>query len=88
MAAFAEIPEKAGILWPERDHALILVMYSAGLRISEVASLEIPSLDRDLGGARVLGKGSKERRVFFSDEAKDAITAYLSQRKNGRAFYQ
>lgn len=82
MATFAEVPEKAGILWPERDHALILVMYSAGLRISEVASLDLRRVDRDWGGAQVLGKGNKERRVFFSDEARDAIVAYLPQRKN------
>jgi integrase/recombinase XerC len=57
MASFAELPDSAGILWPERDKALILTMYSAGLRISELVSLSLDKIDSDIGGARVLGKG-------------------------------
>jgi integrase/recombinase XerC len=80
MADFAELPDTAGILWPLRDKALILAMYSAGLRISELAALALPSLDGDLGGGRVLGKGGKERRALFSDEGREAIAAYLPAR--------
>jgi integrase/recombinase XerC len=81
MAQFAEVPETVGILWPARDKALILIMYSAGLRISELVSLSLPKLDSDLGGGRVIGKGNKERFVFFSDEAREALIAYLPQRQ-------
>ncbi len=81
MARFAELPDTAGILWPERDKALIMVMYSAGLRISEVASLRVQDLDRDLSGAWVLGKGDKERQVFFSDEGREALAQYLQSRE-------
>ena len=77
MAYFSELPDKVGILWPERDKALILAMYSAGLRISETASLSLKNMDRDFRGARIIGKGDKERQVFFSEEAREAITAYL-----------
>jgi integrase/recombinase XerC len=80
MASFAELPEKAGILWPLRDKALILATYSAGLRISEVASLSLNALDGDLRGGRVIGKGNKERFVFFSEEGRDALAAYLPAR--------
>jgi integrase/recombinase XerC len=80
MASFAELPGTAGILWPARDRALILVMYSAGLRISELVSLSLSKLDADLGGGRVIGKGDKERYVFFSDEAKTSLTDYLAER--------
>jgi integrase/recombinase XerC len=80
MAAFAELPEKEGILWPLRDKALILAMYSAGLRISELVSLAMADLDAGFSGARVLGKGGKERFVFFSDEAAAAIAEYLPGR--------
>lgn len=80
MAGFAELPDTAGILWPLRDKALIMAMYSAGLRISEVASLRLSDLDADLGGARVIGKGDKERRVFFSDEGREAMASYLPAR--------
>jgi integrase/recombinase XerC len=80
MAAFADLPDTAGILWPVRDKALILVMYSAGLRISELVSLSLNRLETDLSGARVIGKGDKERYVFFSDEGRDALEAYLVER--------
>jgi integrase/recombinase XerC len=80
MASFAELPGTAGILWPARDKALILVMYSAGLRISELVSLSLSKLDADLGGGRVIGKGDKERYVFFSDEARTSLADYLAER--------
>jgi len=81
MAQFSELPEKAGILWPERDKALILAMYSAGLRISETASLSIKNMESDFSGARIIGKGNKERQVFFSEEAREALYNYLPARK-------
>lgn len=80
MASFAELPDTAGILWPLRDKALILAMYSAGLRISELAALHLSNLSRDFGSAKVLGKGNKERYVFFSDEGREALLAYLPAR--------
>jgi len=80
MSEFAALPEKMGILWPLRDTALVAIMYSAGLRISETASLQLNTLDADLSGARVIGKGNKERKVFFSAQARDALAAYLPAR--------
>ena len=81
MAQFSELPGKAGILWPERDKALILAMYSGGLRISETAALSLKNMERDLSGARIIGKGNKERQVFFSEEAREALIAYLTVRQ-------
>ncbi|MDR1428827.1 MAG: tyrosine-type recombinase/integrase [Spirochaetaceae bacterium] len=83
MARFSGLPDTAGILWPLRDKALILAMYSAGLRISELASLTLESLLPDLSGGRVTGKGGKERYVFFSDEGREALAAYLPAREAG-----
>ncbi|GHV17470.1 tyrosine recombinase XerC [Spirochaetia bacterium] len=82
MAAFAELPDLSGILWPQRDKTLIMAMYSGGMRISEVAALTLSSLERDLGGARVIGKGDKERFVFFSDEARTALREWLPLRQS------
>ncbi len=81
MADFAALPETTGILWTERDKALIMVMYSGGLRISEVVSLSMENISRSLTEARIIGKGGKERIVFFSDEAKTAIAEYLPARE-------
>jgi integrase/recombinase XerC len=80
MALFSELPETTGILWPERDKALILCMYSAGLRISELVDLNLKNVEKDYYGARIIGKGNKERQVFFSDEAREALAAYLPMR--------
>jgi len=81
MADFASLPETAGILWPQRDKALIMAIYSAGLRISEVVSLSMSNISPTLEDAKIIGKGGKERFVFFSDEAREAITDYLPQRE-------
>ncbi|MDR1210985.1 MAG: tyrosine recombinase [Spirochaetaceae bacterium] len=81
MARFSDLPDTAGILWPLRDKALILAMYSAGLRISELAALTLETLFPDLSGGRVTGKGGKERYVFFSDEGRAALAAYLPARQ-------
>ncbi|MCL2319873.1 MAG: site-specific integrase, partial [Treponema sp.] len=81
MAHFSELPDTAGILWPERDKALILAMYSAGLRVSETAALSLKNMETDFSGARIIGKGNKERQVFFSDEAREALLGYLPARK-------
>ena len=80
MAQFSQLPETAGILWPERDKAMILVMYSAGLRISELVALDLKNVEPDLGGARIIGKGNRERQVFFSEEARSALAGYLPLR--------
>jgi integrase/recombinase XerC len=80
MAAFARLPEQEHILWPERDKALIMGLYSAGLRVSELVSLQLSSFEAAMESARIIGKGNKERIVFFSGEARDAVAAYLPSR--------
>jgi len=80
MADFAELPDEKKMLWPARDKALILAMYSAGLRISELVSLNMKMLSANMEGAKITGKGGKERMVFFSEEARIAIREYLGER--------
>jgi integrase/recombinase XerC len=80
MIDFAALPDTAGILWPVRDKALIMAMYTAGLRISEVVSLSMKNISGSFEEAKITGKGGKQRYVFFSEEAKEAIIAYLPER--------
>jgi integrase/recombinase XerC len=80
MAQFAELPQTSQRLWMERDSALILTMYSAGLRISETTSIRLRDCQEDFSSALVIGKGDKERPVFFSEEAQSAIITYLPKR--------
>jgi integrase/recombinase XerC len=81
MAQFAALPQTQDILWPARDKALVLTMYSAGLRISELASLSMKRLTGNMEGAKITGKGGKDRMVFFSDEARAALLDYLPERE-------
>jgi integrase/recombinase XerC len=80
MADFAALPETTGILWPQRDKALIMAMYSGGLRISEAVSLNMMNISAAFDEAKITGKGGKQRYVFFNDEAAAAIREYLTYR--------
>ena len=61
-----------------RDRSLFELIYSAGLRISEAAALDIRDVDLGGGTARVKGKGSKERLALFGQEAAAWLKLYLS----------
>lgn len=60
-----------------RDHAILEVLYGAGIRVSELCGLDVDDIDLDRRTVRVLGKGSKERVVPFGAPARDAVSAYL-----------
>ncbi|MDR2630700.1 MAG: tyrosine recombinase [Spirochaetaceae bacterium] len=62
-----------------RDRALFEFIYSAGLRVSEAASLNLRDLYFTEGIARVLGKGNKERLVPFGEEAAFWLKRYLAE---------
>jgi site-specific recombinase XerD len=60
----------------ERDAALVNLLYSSGLRISEALSLEWTHLDEQRQVLRVLGKGDKERLVPYSERSARALEKY------------
>ncbi|WP_314647253.1 tyrosine recombinase XerC [uncultured Microbacterium sp.] len=60
-----------------RDHAILEILYAAGIRVSELCGLDIDDVDFDRRTARVLGKGAKERVVPFGGPAAEALGAYL-----------
>ncbi len=62
-----------------RDHAVLEVLYAAGVRVSELCGLDIDDLDLDRATARVMGKGAKERVVPYGVPAREAIRAYLTR---------
>ncbi len=66
-----------------RDRAILELLYASGLRVSELAGLDLRDVDCDGGTVRVLGKGRKERVVPFGGAAAEALDAYVSERGDG-----
>ena len=71
-----DLSSKFGI----RNRAILELIYSSGLRISEIASCKIGQIDLQEKLIRVIGKGNKERIVPISSKAKIAIRNYLNTR--------
>jgi integrase/recombinase XerC len=63
-----------------RDRAILELLYSAGLRVSELCGLDLGSICLSPEMARVRGKGNKERVTPFGEKAAAAIRAYLPAR--------
>ncbi|MEG1621979.1 MAG: tyrosine recombinase [Alistipes sp.] len=63
-----------------RDSAMLEVLYSCGLRVSELTSLRLSDLFFGEGYIRVIGKGDKQRLVPISSIARDKIQIYLDDR--------
>lgn len=61
-----------------RDYAILMLFMSCGLRISELVNLNITDLYED--HVRVLGKGNKERIIYFADGCREALDDYLAVR--------
>jgi integrase/recombinase XerD len=61
-----------------RDHALVELLYGAGLRVSEAVGLERGGVDLDDRFVRTIGKGGKERVVPIGRQAAEALRRYLA----------
>ncbi len=62
----------------QRDRAMLELMYAAGLRVSELITLEIANLSLSQGVLRVIGKGGKERLVPIGETAEEWLVLYLN----------
>lgn len=60
-----------------RDHAMIELMYAAGLRVSELTAVDVGDVNLQSATVRTIGKGSKERVVPLHDFAIEAVEGYL-----------
>lgn len=61
-----------------QEYVILETLYSAGLRVAELAGLDIENLDLALGTIRVMGKGSKTRIVPIGLKARDALTTWIT----------
>lgn len=62
-----------------RDKAMLELLYAAGIRVSELVSLDVDDVNLTIGYVRCLGKGNKERIVPIGSMAIKAISAYLEK---------
>ncbi len=68
-----------------RDRAMIELMYSTGLRVSELCGLRVSDLQMEPGCLRCIGKGNKERLVPVGKRALEAVQAYLCEARHALA---
>ncbi|MFA5136514.1 MAG: tyrosine-type recombinase/integrase [Patescibacteria group bacterium] len=73
--------EEAGV----RDRTILEVLFSTGLRVSELAGLDREKVNLETSEFGVMGKGGKMRVVFLSQTAKEWLSKYLSMRKDSFA---
>jgi integrase/recombinase XerC len=64
-----------------RDRAIVELLYGAGIRVGEMAGLDVRDVDLHRGDVRVLGKGGKERIVPLPLAAREALGQYLDARR-------
>lgn len=63
----------------KRDYAILMLFLSCGIRRSELVGLNLSDVHEDR--IRVIGKGNKERIVYFGESCRQALDAYLEERK-------
>lgn len=76
-------PEESA--WAHRDSVCWELMYGSGLRVAEVVSLDVGSVDRGAGWVRAMGKGSREREVPLTGAAVEALECWLPERSGALA---
>lgn len=64
----------------ERDFAIITLFLNCGMRVSELAGINLSDISKDLSSVTVTGKGSKQRRLFLNTACREAINAYMKVR--------
>ena len=69
-----------------RDKAILELLFSTGMRVSEISKLKIESINLSRVEFTVRGKGSKLRVVFLSSTAKDALKDYLGKRRDASPY--
>ncbi len=79
MNRLLETPDTSSPLG-RRDRAILELFYASGLRLSELVSLDMESIDLSRRMVRVLGKGRKERLVPFNNASGEALREYLKDR--------
>jgi integrase/recombinase XerC len=76
---FIETPDDSTVLG-KRDRAILELLYATGVRVAELAGMNLSDIDFRSHSVRVRGKGRKERIVPFGSKAREAVKTYLEVR--------
>ena len=63
-----------------RDWCMITLFLNCGMRVSELAGISLPDLDREYRLLRVVGKGNKERIIYLNEACRTALSQYMQVR--------
>lgn len=64
-----------------RDYAILTLFLNCGMRVSELTGINLTDVDAELRSLRVTGKGSKERIIYLNDACRQALSAYIAERR-------
>lgn len=65
-----------------RNRFILELLFATGLRVSELINIRLKDIDETAKSIRTMGKGKKERIVFYGDYAKEMLELYLKQSRN------
>lgn len=65
-----------------RDHLILELLYSTGLRVSELVNIKLTDINKNEKTIRILGKGSKERIIIYGNVCNDVLNTYLSKSRS------
>ncbi len=77
---FPSIESYKETIYTSRDLLIIEMLYDTGCRVSELANIKIKNMDLKEQKIQILGKGGKERIVFYGEYTKDTLQEYLEDR--------
>ena len=69
-------------IYTNRDLLIIEMLYDTGCRVEELSNIKLKDINKNEKSIKVLGKGSKERIVFFGEYTTDTLEEYLKDREN------
>lgn len=73
-------------LYGARDRLILEILYATGIRVGELENIKIKDIDFSDNSLKVLGKGSKERIVYFGEYAREVLDIYLNFREDNSEY--
>ena len=65
-----------------RNYCIVTLFLNCGMRLSELVSINLNDIDRFLRSVRIIGKGNKERIIYFNDACRAALEEYIPMRED------